>query len=1237
MTINSGTVFRSISAQNELSFTSNFSFDNVYGSGVFGFSGTGGAENLFTFLNGRILDHNNRHVWSYNKNESVLISGNIGSGYTNYFINKNPVCLYSPKLNNNYYNNYYIKTSGSSIDFNVSIDGGHLPLYSIHLPSIVLSDQNITGFIKNNDTDSNVSFKLFSGDISSDKFNYFYSGNDRNLLYPANSGYFLLKPLSSVFISGDIENSITLTLNSNFGDITGIYNFKITPAPIYFTDFITGFTGILGNTGLPPFSTNYNYELRSIYPTNRNFTFVLRRISGSTGIISGEIEYTGDLRTSLSGFIQGYDYITGYSVGTGLYYNFENQLTTGSSSYFDRLKVYPTGRITYDYSLPARSFNKVIYRPPAFTKNDILGTGYISSSLPQPEFFIYGGNDQIISYSGYANIEGVYNDLTNYRSNVLSTGEGVIIFDGYFPLKKENFLWSGSFLTGAGFSGSTNKLFLSGGHFDVLNAKDNLFFSGGSCYSDLYVSSDYASGEVLSSLVKDKAGVALGISGSAFASINTTSPLRAFTGGNEFFNFNATTGFIGFNFRNYSPSDSGNITHVGFNFDLYSKSYPFIFDIEGSTNGSTWVNLHSASGLHFYPNGDKWVKLTRTGRYDYYRLNIKSGKEWPHIKTVSSGLLRDGYDFYGIRNFDFYKSILVQKPNLSGTYINPYLVYTGTTGYFIDSSMVNLNSYPFFSPPGVIFESNVESGYSGWQAFNSNKTKYPFVPILKNSDNNSFIGYSLDEEESIKSYSINFPATYSPEIISLRAINSNGIEAELAFNSSVPTSVSGDLPGSPNASTITFKFENSWLPLGFTGYDLTSNDKPYVDTQSYTGQKVFNYKKYQDILPDNLSWESQGLGFGFNYELNPNGNILAVGVDDYAVTGSVWIYLYNGSYWYLNQKINNPTPLINRNFGQILSFTPDGKHLAIGSPDAIGVTGYVNIYSNSFSPTLTYSSLANFGVLNLRSLKFNSTAQYLYVGSPNENTVGGNVRVFAKTISADPNLMYAVVQTIAGNRVSSNFGQSIELKEGTSPKIFIGSPTDNLYGTNAGAVHYFDLDSNGNALTASRKILYGDITGHTINTFNTNQDFFGSTIRINSVGTALFVGGFGDIRTAGDSQRGAVWAFTGNGAPSNTFILKQKLISPKSDDYRIGNNNITVSSDTSILMAGSSSYPVVFSGDSLAGWSYIKKCTVQGIDDLTEYVDGQFECYLTTGPLIVRTLQYNYVDAGRLNILNPSR
>jgi hypothetical protein len=1236
MIINSGTVFRSISAQNELNFTSNLSFDNVYGSGVFGFSGTGGAQNLFTFLNGRILDYNNRHVWSYNKNESVLISGNIGSGYVNYFINQSPVCLYSPKLNNHYYNNYYIQSSGLTIDFNVDINGRKSPLYSVNLPSIVLSNQNVTGYIKNIDTDPDISFKLFSGEVSSDKFNYSYSGNDKNLLYPLSSGYFLLKPLSSVFISGDIDNSIMLTLNSNFGDITGVYNFKVKPAPIYFTDFVTGFTGILGNTGLPSFSTNYNYELRSIYPTNRNLTFVLRRISGLTGIISGEIEYTGDLRTSLSGFIQGYDYITGYSVGTGLYYNFENQLTTGSSSYFDRLKVYPTGRITYDYSLPARSFSKVIYRPPAFTKNDILGTGYLSSSLAQPEFFIYGGNDQIISYSGYASIEGIYNDLTNYRSNVLSTGEGAIVFDGYFPLKKENFLWSGSFLTGSNFSGYTDKLFLSGSHFNVLNAKDTSYFSGGSCYTDLYVGSDYASGEVLSSLVKEKAGVALGISGSAFASINTAAPLRAFTGGNDFFNFNSTTGFIGFNFRNYSLVDSGNITHVGVNFDLYSKYYPFIFDIDGSTNGSTWVNLHSASGLYFYPNGDKWIKLTRTGRYDYYRLNIKSGKEWPHLQTLSSGLLRDGYDFYGIKNFDFYKSILVQKPNLSGTFINPYLVYTGTTGYVIDSSMVPLHSYPFFSPPGFVFESNVESGYSGWQAFNSNKTKYPFVPVLKNSDNNSFLGYALNEEKSLKSYAINFPATYSPEVISLRAINSKGVETELAFNNSPPVSFSGDVSNNPSISTVAFKFENSWLPLGFTGYDLTSNDKPYIDTESYTGQKVFNYKKYQDILPDNQSWESQYLGFGFNYELSPNGNVLAVGVDDYGVTGSVWIYLYNGSYWYLNQKINNPAPFVNRNFGQVISFTPDGKHLAIGSPDALGTTGYVNIYANTFSSTLTYSALANFGVLNLRSLKFNSTAQRLYVGSPNDNTNGGSVRVFLKTSTSDPNSMYALNHTIVGDRSNSSFGQRIELKDGASPKIFIGAPNHNLYGTNAGAVYYFDLDSNGSAL-GPRKILYGDVTGHTINTFNTNQDFFGNTIRINSSGTALFVGGYGDIRTAGDGQRGALWAFTGDGTASNTFILKQKLISPKTDDYKIGDKNIIVSNNTSILMAGSSNYPVIFSGDASKGWSYIKKCTVQGIDDLTEFTDGQFQCFSTTGPLIMRTLQYNYIDAGRVNILNPSK
>jgi len=72
-------------------------------------------------------------------------------------------------------------------------------------------------------------------------------------------------------------------------------------------------------------------------------------------------------------------------------------------------------------------------------------------------------------------------------------------------------------------------------------------------------------------------------------------------------------------------------------------------------------------------------------------------------------------------------------------------------------------------------------------------------------------------------------------------------------------------------------------------------------------------------------------------------------------------------------------------------------------------------------------------------------------------------------------------------------------------------------------------------------------------------------------------------------------------------------------------------------MAGSSNYPVVFSGNSQNGWSYIKKCTVEGIDELTEYVDGQFKCFAPDQQLIMRTLQYNYIDAGRLNILVPAR
>ena len=57
-----------------------------------GFSGESQGMG-FTFSGGRIIDPENRYVFSYTENEVINLSGNLSGENYDYFINQTPVCF----------------------------------------------------------------------------------------------------------------------------------------------------------------------------------------------------------------------------------------------------------------------------------------------------------------------------------------------------------------------------------------------------------------------------------------------------------------------------------------------------------------------------------------------------------------------------------------------------------------------------------------------------------------------------------------------------------------------------------------------------------------------------------------------------------------------------------------------------------------------------------------------------------------------------------------------------------------------------------------------------------------------------------------------------------------------------------------------------------------------------------------------------------------------------------------
>lgn len=779
MNITSGNQYRNFAAQNEFSF--GFNFINSTSSGIsnIGFSGsTGGYLNLFKFNSGQILDLNNKYIWSYNPREEINISGNIGPGYINYFINDNPVCLYTPR-DSGYYDNFYINTQNCDIDYDLFINGS-IPDYVFEYDSSLDVTKILTGYIKNLSFPSERSFKIFSGQLFNNNFEYSLQYFDSGIISGGKSGQFLLKPVN-VSITDTTQSTINLLFNTNFGIINQLITFNIYPTPVYFTDFITGYTGYIGLEEDFTLEKLYNFELQSIYPKNRYVTFTLLNVSGHTGQkIYSALDASGYVSGLISGFIYGFDYMTGVLYGSGLaisQQDFYGKFPTGVMTTNVRIEQYATGEIIYNYNLP-------IYGGYG-TGTTPVGTIIPASGLFTGDFsgFCYGQNNiynyKDILLSGY--YDGQY--INTRSGNQLVYTQAA--FTGLASVNYENFLWSCNYVTGTGyfsgesFSGYSDKIIgITGtGYFYIDNANNGIKYVSGSVFSE------QSNAEVLIPLIGQNNGLFIN-SGNIYAyEANTLSTYLIFRNGTDIQNsitgdsyvyFTGGKPYCGFifSFDGYNAKDKGDIRYFSFDLDkenaLYRPDSPvrLYLSINDSPTGlyssvplsSLTTDLKTAliydSKTCFFKCSAPTHSYNKNNTYKHAKLIIQGKPKFEHQSTGNTNLITG----IGIKNFQLYRSIPVAK--LSGLNTLTYSINTNNmTGYSNPSgNILNNKSYS-----GTVISSQDSTSYPAWNAFNTNKTLYPYAEVIENYDGETTIGYTLNNplDKIFSKFTVDFQDTGS--------------------------------------------------------------------------------------------------------------------------------------------------------------------------------------------------------------------------------------------------------------------------------------------------------------------------------------------------------------------------------------------------------------------------------------------------------------------------------------------
>ena len=165
----SGNTFRKVLRDNKFSFDLDASFDSCTGISEIGFSGQ--SQNFkFSFVSGKVFDHQGRYFYSYIPNSQVNINSNFSGSYYDYIVNDNRV-IFSGSKSDFYAEKFYINTSGANIDLNLTIKA-QKPTLDLATNPTFITGYDITGYFVSN---SPSGLQILSGEFEEGSSFYFKS------------------------------------------------------------------------------------------------------------------------------------------------------------------------------------------------------------------------------------------------------------------------------------------------------------------------------------------------------------------------------------------------------------------------------------------------------------------------------------------------------------------------------------------------------------------------------------------------------------------------------------------------------------------------------------------------------------------------------------------------------------------------------------------------------------------------------------------------------------------------------------------------------------------------------------------------------------------------------------------------------------------------------------------------------------------------------------------------------
>jgi len=251
-----------------------------------------------------------------------------------------------------------------------------------------------------------------------------------------------------------------------------------------------------------------------------------------------------------------------------------------------------------------------------------------------------------------------------------------------------------------------------------------------------------------------------------------------------------------------------------------------------------------------------------------------------------------------------------------------------------------------------------------------------------------------------------------------------------------------------------------------------------------------------------------------------------------AYYGAAYVFTRSGSTWTQQAKLTASDVGHSDQFGWAVAINSDATYAIVGAHfedggagNPSGNNGAAYIYyrvGSSWSqqarlPSFTNAANAKFG----SSVSMSSGGTYAAVGAPGRYYASGNISGLVYIYTRSGSTWTQQAELVSSDpQTGDNFGRSVAMNPDATYMI-IGADGEDTGGSDAGAAYVFTR--SGSTWTQQAKLTASDAQA---------TDYFGYSVSINSDGTFVVVGAYGEDGGAGNpiSSAGALYTFKRTGS-----------------------------------------------------------------------------------------------------------